>query len=576
MARALSIKWGTFEVGGSTVYEPTGVLLIDDSEPQGRLECEFLVRGTAAEAATRLADAITAVRKPRQRLLVKNGANTLLDWDPTAASRTAYDARASIEPVDDDASTALGSVYRLVVTTGLVADYAGDEGRRTASLELGRSLTDRRIGVVSGLVTALPNKTARAQYTDTIEAYCQTRLGEIDAAAVWVLTDERSEAAGLEGAEVAFTRVYWEAVDGRRGARVVVEQDGAGIRSFTIIGSYVATPGKTAKQNYDDNEAAHSTATVEALGGEAGKYELERSTIEPAASEQNEHLGFVRVYRELILDQKAGTRNDAEITASTLELVAVSEAPGDSEITVGAGTITASRLVEYRALYTATFEKSVNPRTRWEGGLQTHVLGLIASRLEANSTVLVRKDVRVDPVKNRLVVVLDVIATVAQVVELAETIRIESDLGVRFDPVFAGTDHTYRESRVMATRTKTRTVRGVYQAGGAINWANFTLEDHEGWRRDRPRILETTEKRVGLPTTTITLVTFAIVEEFRLVETLVGRSRATVTFSGLGGSKSGPSIGDAPDAVPVATGTGGRAAPSDAERNRGLGTPADG
>lgn len=570
MARDEEITYGSYVIGGASGPAPIERFEWASDGRTARFDVDFVVTvssypnlATAAQAAE------AALTLRRQRLTVKFGASTLLDYDPATGAQgsTGFNARARLRKLRDRA-TGAGRRYRFEVEVDL--PQADQGGRLEERWTLHKDLEERRIVTLEGVYRQLTTNTAYAQYVAAIGAHATEVLNLVDSGATWVLAEEEATPNDAN-TECSYRRVYWECPSGRRSSRTTVTYGPARTRTVVISGVYVKTGATSADANYQANEDTHSGAVLTALGIGSTSRELVHETKEP--NEQDETLTFRREYRELIHQQAAGTNDDPEVVFDEIRLsrgrpsadsspapraigaggaggVPGGKAGGRAadqggeieEVSEGSGT-PARPLLDITVDYSAWI-KNTNTALwqKWNGTLRGHLVQLITSKLGLVASCVMREDVRCDIVQNRIDAQLRLRATDANLISLTVQDSYADDFGVRTTGVLTGEQHDYLVQQGFAKRRRTRQTDVLFVKGTVSPTSYFTRQDPNtktGWLlvgRSVPRVKDTVlggSDAGQLPVTAVT-----IVEEFVFVRSAI-RGSVTGTQSREPGGRPG-------------------------------------
>lgn len=532
MSRDLSAVYNAYTIGGSndTTAEPVGKYRFFDNYTSAFFQIEFILKASSdSDLASKLVAARAALRAPRARLQVTQGGQTLIDWDPTTASVSAYDAEPELEKVGQAEDSGRAQRLRFTVRFKRVADLSGQSGRRESGTQLLYTLQRRRIVVITGTYTTYPGATARAQYNAQIAAFATTQLAAIDGAATWTLGGEDAR-DNDSGTELVFRREYWEVTStGRREGDVDVSYSPARVATVTMKGVYVKTGGTAAKTLYTANEATHAAATLSALG--VTNAELVSEQV--GQNEQNEFCPFTRVYQEIIHQQNVGTTNDTSIVKDTIVVASVRTAPGDSPLPSAGATRSSGtpvkRLIELEARYEAWIDKTLSTdlRSKWTA-LRGHVQNLVATKLGLSGSIIVSERFEPNVPENKIVARLQLVGLDGDLFALRVKTSKFDRKGKRLSALMDGQDHSYLKSKVPPLSTMTRTVEARYRVGGSFKLETFFQEQMAGWELMTRTEPDAIEEVVGVYTT-VTIRTAAFIEVWQRADKVTERSSVTVT-----------------------------------------------
>jgi hypothetical protein len=183
---------------------------------------------------------------------------------------------------------------------------------------------------------------------------------------------------------------------GRRNSDVALTYDEARMAVLTISGTYTATPGSSASDNYDAGIGPYCTARL-------AEYGITYANLKPETVVRNETdkvLQFTRVYHQIIYSEAGAALDDPEIQTQALVISRIDEAPGDSpEESV---TRLATAVCTYDAVLNALLTTDV--RGKWEE-IKDWV-GAQASSILDGAFAVVKREVKFFPDTNRLSAVL--------------------------------------------------------------------------------------------------------------------------------------------------------------------------
>jgi len=195
IARELKITYGSRVVGGSTSYLIHDVHRLEIGYEQAAIELEVIVaEDTEAAFKTACANLETDFRKPNLLFKIEQGAQTLLDLDPSAG--TGFNTRSVIRKPGSEADSGRSRLYRILITALLPADESGKNARRNSSIRLLTASTGAKTVIISGVYTASSaNTSARDQYDAQIGTYTTAAITAVGGtAANWeTVTDESEE-----------------------------------------------------------------------------------------------------------------------------------------------------------------------------------------------------------------------------------------------------------------------------------------------------------------------------------------------------------------------------------------------
>lgn len=177
-ARELSIIYGTLTVGGSsTDFLLHGEYAAKIDQDQGTLEWDTIIVGTSdADFKLNMATFLAAMRDKGQRARVVQGAQTVIDWDPTATVNTGFQAEPHFETLANSSFTRGNQAhYRCRVVVQLPADTASlSAGLRDYDVIVKTSPSGVSTAEIRGQYTATVATLAIAQYTGNIGTLTST------------------------------------------------------------------------------------------------------------------------------------------------------------------------------------------------------------------------------------------------------------------------------------------------------------------------------------------------------------------------------------------------------------------
>lgn len=301
--------------GGFAIDETNGCLITskydcDDTQDDGTFHVEFSVRLVNPTGVTATDDAsfasllravesdITGLRTPRQRLLATLSGATVKDWNFTALTQTAFMIRPELTLLEHNSRVAR---YRFVVRCQFPGNIPGNVRRRDSLTQIGVSLRQRRVCAIQATWTSSPRLTAYAQYLAAGDAFFTAFLptngqDQYSTTGVWVRADE-DPAFNDENSIITVTRTYWEVFAGRRDSTVQTISTIGNRRVCQISGTFVATTGYTALQNYTNNAGAYYNRVLPTPETQGSWVLVDE---EPSYNDQNGVLTVLRTYHEVV------------------------------------------------------------------------------------------------------------------------------------------------------------------------------------------------------------------------------------------------------------------------------------
>lgn len=178
-----------------------------------------------------------------------------------------------------------------------------------------------------------------------------------------------------------------------------------GQKRLTITGIYTATPAQTspsrdakgARENYEN---ATTGADVEVAAYFTNSFPTESWELiseDPGEDRVNHLSNWTRVYVELLDDQTAGTRDDADIRDHTFTMDEVIEQPGDSAENV-------DRLREVEIFYECAIvlSQNVTLKNTFENKIRPHIIQTFRDTFQPAVIAVARRRVNYDRTRQRL------------------------------------------------------------------------------------------------------------------------------------------------------------------------------
>lgn len=216
VTRDLKVSYGGFEIGGNTDRLIDSYTRLEDGYALASFEVSFIITAASDAAfASACAAAEAAFRKPRQDLIVTQGASTLKSLKQS--DNTGLDCDPKILKQESLADTGRSRRYTVRFDFGRPADNVDSDGLRSSTTLVQYSESRRRRVTVAGVWTAIPpTGTALAQYLAEIDAWALTQLQVIDPNAqvtnFWELVDEPRVEYNTTNKVMEFSRTYQEKV----------------------------------------------------------------------------------------------------------------------------------------------------------------------------------------------------------------------------------------------------------------------------------------------------------------------------------------------------------------------------
>jgi hypothetical protein len=204
----MTIEYGGFTVGQGTARQIDSYTIVDDGYAVAAFEFVFVT--TSDTLSTEAAACEAAFRKPRQDLVVKDGAATLLSLKQS--DDTGFDADPTITKEGHVADTAKSRRYRVRITFGRPADNVGTAGRRESNIDVNYDASNVRTVTITGTWTAVSGTGAFDGFTNNIVAYFNSVTSGIDNTATWEMIEKPRVERGETDKELDFTVVGKEVI----------------------------------------------------------------------------------------------------------------------------------------------------------------------------------------------------------------------------------------------------------------------------------------------------------------------------------------------------------------------------
>lgn len=224
VSRELQITYGGYTVGGDTDYLIDSYHYVEKGYRASRMEFSFVITADDEETfATECAVAETSFRKINQTLIVTLKEKTLFLIGQKKGS--AYDTVPRIYKPNDEAQTARSRLYHVEINCSMQANTGAERssGLRDVDVALSYNEARRRSITVAGMYTSVGKSTAREQYDDVCDAFCQTVIDSFGG--TFEILHETSSEDTYEN-ELTFTRVYQE---------IIFEQGPSGLDDPEIV-----------------------------------------------------------------------------------------------------------------------------------------------------------------------------------------------------------------------------------------------------------------------------------------------------------------------------------------------------
>jgi len=323
----------TVSYGGFRLDESNGIQIISepnhrDNSVFGTWSCTFRIH---MEKSASVGDvdrddakfdgwvqaAQTALNIPRQELLVKFGKQTLRDWNFNQSAQTAFLIYPELTLLQSDRRN---FVYKFTVQCQFPGNIPNNAFRRESDTQISDSLRTRRVAVMQATWTSSPGKTAVDNYNDGGDAFFTAflfanRKDQYDNQGQWIRVDEDPVRFNDERSLCTARRVYWEVFSGRRDSmakdiRTIENRD-----VFQAPSTWVATPTKTALQQYMDAGDIYYSRILPAPPDNDGAWVLVYE--DPEYNDQNGIVTVTRTYHAVVRGLRQYV---AEVTTDAAQL----------------------------------------------------------------------------------------------------------------------------------------------------------------------------------------------------------------------------------------------------------------
>jgi hypothetical protein len=235
--REFEITYGSFVMGGSTAYQTTGPYRIQRTFESWSISFQLVITETTAAAfATLIGTVEDNLAKRYQRLIVKIGSSTIVDYNPSTNS--GFNTRATcVKAGTEGADTGRSRVYDVTLSTELPA--TDQSGRRDSSVTIDYTPSRKKTVTVSGVWTAAPSSgTGYSNYSAQIGSFCSSALGTVGGTFELVGENAKWDDANKV---VIFSRVYREIVSNQGNSL----DDAAIVEHSIIFRRLTSRPGDT-------------------------------------------------------------------------------------------------------------------------------------------------------------------------------------------------------------------------------------------------------------------------------------------------------------------------------------------
>lgn len=211
------------------------------------------------------------------------------------------------------------------------------------------------------------------------------------------------EKAGTEGADSGRSRLYdvtltaaLPATDenGRRDMRVSVEWTASRIKIVTIEGTFTALTGNDATDQYESQIAALCASVLSGIGGTYDSLPINEKTDR---NDQDKVIEFVRVYRQKIFNQSAGSLNNAAIVEDSLTFRRAINQPGDSRANI-------KRLEDILVSYACSVDRNqtTDLTALYDDTIRPFLVSTFESEYSPSQKDVVSEEKIIDPVANTI------------------------------------------------------------------------------------------------------------------------------------------------------------------------------
>lgn len=228
VSRELQVVYGGVTFGGSSARQIDGFTIVEKDYTTAAFEFSFITSASSAAAfATECTTVEDALRKPRQDLVVTQGASTLLSLKQS--DNTGFDANPSIIKQGDIGDTGRSRFYKVRIEFGLPANNLGLDFRRFSTVNVEYTPERQRIVTITGTYTA--NSTngttgSFATYLANAPTYFSSVLTGIDNTATWEKVGEPQVERNETDKVTNFTVIYKE---------IIFNQSAAGLDDSGLV-----------------------------------------------------------------------------------------------------------------------------------------------------------------------------------------------------------------------------------------------------------------------------------------------------------------------------------------------------
>jgi hypothetical protein len=348
-------------------------------------------------------------------------------------------------------------------------------GRRESTVVSITRIDGRRVCSIPSVWIATPGFTALENYLDNGGAFFTAVLPTPVSSGEWVLVDEEPAYNDQNGV-LNVIRTYHEVVSGLRDYDVRITTDEAGLRHLELSGTYYATTGNTAKNNYATGISALVTGILSA-------YTITQAETHSVPKVEGYDTTGLRYFfkwtiNELAYPQGPGAYDDPNVLLEFLEVRALKPFDPQSSTT----GLPVTRLSTVVASFVASIDtKSAgggDPVNLWETKFRGHVVSAVTSKLGTYATAVqvVEEEVGAVLDSNKLVGTLRLVVTGGSLLSLRMIQVVTQWPGRSFVGRGDGTAHSYKAYRAPPAKRLYRECTAEYVLGATLSF--FAVGDN--------------------------------------------------------------------------------------------------